>query len=96
LFGEAPDHLAKHLPDTTRRTLERLRGANGQSLFEEWSTQAKQARSINEKLETFDTGPTFVRFKGSTFSTYEKIELTVDRDDLVGDEDQIELSAHIF
>jgi len=30
-FGQAPDHLEKHLPDITRRAFQSLQGADGQS-----------------------------------------------------------------
>ncbi len=55
-----------------------------------------QARSGKEKLETFDTGSTFLTEKAPVGGTYDKMEITVERDELVGDEDQIELALHMI
>jgi TonB family protein len=96
LFGEAPDHLEKHLPDVTRRTLQKLSGANGQSVPGVFSMLAMQAKSGREKIETFDTGSTFLTAIGPGGGSYEKMDITVERDDLVGDEDQIELALHMI
>ena len=94
-FGEAPGHFEKHLPDVTRRTFEKLGGANGQSAPGVFSMLAAQAKAGRDKLETFDTGSTFLTAKGPAGGNYEKIDITVERDDLVGGEDQIELALHM-
>jgi TonB family protein len=95
-FGEAPDHLEKHLPNVTRRTIQKLSGANGQSVPGIFSMLATQAKSGREKIETFDTGSTFLTAVGPAGGSYEKMDITVERDDLVGDEDQIELALHLI
>jgi TonB family protein len=95
-FGQAPDHLEKHLADDTRRTFEKLGGANGQSGLGVFSLLARQAKSGNEKLETFDTGLTLLTSKTPVGVSYDTMEITVERDDLVGDEDQIELALHMI
>ncbi|HLM82375.1 MAG TPA: hypothetical protein VK302_17350 [Terriglobales bacterium] len=95
-FGEGPDHLENHLPDITRRSFQKLRGANGQSALGEFSMLAKRARAGNDKLETFDSGSTFFSVEGPIGGSYEKMYATVERDDLAGDEDQIELALHMI
>jgi len=94
-FGQAPDHLEKHLPDITRQSLQKLGGANGESGFGALSLLAMQARAGGKKLETFDTGSTLFTAEESVAGNTEKVDLTVERDDFVADEDQIELALHV-
>jgi TonB family protein len=96
LFGQAPDHMERHLPDTTLRTYRRMGGVNGQSGLGVFSLLSAQAKSRGEKLETFDTGSTLVTAKGPMGGTYDKMDITVERDDLAGDEDQIELALRMI
>jgi TonB family protein len=95
-FGEAPNHLEKHLPDVTRQTLDKLAETNGQNvrgLFSGWADQAKAGRA---KLETFEAGSTFLTYEEPAGGLFEKFVLAVEQDDLAGDEDQIELVPHMF
>src|SRR5258708_38426696 len=93
-FGKAPNHLEKHLPDVTRKTFQRMDSGNGQNFLSEFSMLAAQAKSAGAALQTFDTGPTLLS-AADPRGEAEKVEITVDRDDLVGEEDQIELALHI-
>jgi TonB family protein len=95
-FGDAPDHLKKHLPDVTRRTIEKFQGDNGQSPLGIFSAMAAQSKTEKEKPETFDGGPTFLISKGTGGATYDKLVITVERDETVGEEERIELAPHIF
>jgi len=95
LFGQAPNHLEKHLPEVTRQAFENLKGAGGQSFLGEFSMFAKQAEQGKDKFEIFDTGPTLFTAKDLPGGNYEKMDITVERDDLTGDEDQIELAMHM-
>lgn len=56
LFGEAPDHVEKHLPDVTRQTVEKLKRANSQDFPRIFSLLAGR-RAGGAKLETFDHRP---------------------------------------
>ncbi|MGA2358501.1 MAG: energy transducer TonB [Terriglobales bacterium] len=94
-FGQAPGHLEKHLSDATRQTYEKLGGANGQSAPGVFSMLAAQSKG-GMKMETFDTGSTFLTAKEPAGGNYERMYITVERDDLVGDEDQIELALHMI
>lgn len=91
-FGTAPNHLEKHLPETTRNTLKKLGSADGMSAFDEFNMIAMQARMGGGKFETFETGPTLLSAEVPDGS---KVELDVERDDLISDEDEIELSLHL-
>jgi TonB family protein len=92
-FGTAPNHLEKHLPDTTRNAFKKMTGANGMSVLDEFSMFANMAKAGGAKFETFDTGPTLLLSEEAEQN--EKVEITVEGDNLSGDEDQIELSLHM-
>ena len=92
-FGTAPNHLEKHLPDTTRTAFKRMSGASGMSMLDEFSAVANMAKAGGGKFETFDTGTTLLQAEEPEQN--EKIELTVEGDNLSGDEDQIEISVHV-
>jgi TonB family protein len=94
-FGQSADHLQKHLPDTTRRTLQKLDTGNGQNFLTMFSMIAAEAKASGTGFETFDTGPTLLKAEDPRSGADEKIEVTVERDDLSGDEDQIELAFHM-
>ncbi len=100
VFGTAADHLEKHLPDVTRKTFKRMDSGNGRSFLSGFSMLATQAKASGSKFETFETGPTLLTLEepgiggGADIQTG-RAEITVERDDLVGDEDQIELALHM-
>lgn len=98
-FGQAPNHLEKHLPDVTRHSLNKLSSPGGENYLSEFSSMAMQARSAGTNFQIFDTGPTLLVSEdphpGVNSTEPDKIEITVERDDLVGDEDQIELALHL-
>src|SRR5216683_5702841 len=95
-FGTAANHLEKHLPDVTRKTFKRMDSGNGQSFLGEFSSLAIQAKASGAALQTFDTGPTLLTVEdyglGDGVKEGIKVELTVERDDPIGDEDQLELA----
>jgi len=95
-FGQAPGHFEKHLPDITRQTFKKLGGGDGQSVPGVFSALATQAKAGGGKVDTFDAGPTLLTAKGPAGGNYEEINITVERDDLIGDEDQIELALHLI
>jgi TonB family protein len=95
-FGEAPSHVEKHLPDVTRQSFEKVDGKNGQSVRGLFSGLAAQAKAGRAKLETFEAGSTFLTFEEPAGGFFEKFVLTVEKDDLAGDEDHIELVPHMF
>ena len=97
-FGQSPDHLEKHLPDLTRHSLGKFSSPGGENYLSEFSAFAVQARAGGTNFQTFDTGPTLLLAEDphpGARSEPDKIEITVERDDLVGDEDQIELALHL-
>jgi TonB family protein len=95
-FGEAPNHLEKHLADVTRQSFEKLEGTDGQNVRGLFSGLATQAKAGRAKLETFEAGSTFLTFEEPAGGGFEKFVVTVEQDDLAGDEDHIELVPHMF
>ena len=94
-FGQAANHLEKHLPEVTRRSFQKLDTGNGQSLLSQLSMFAAEAKAGGAGFETFETGPSLLTAEDPRGTSGEKVEITVERDDLVGDEDQIELALHL-
>ncbi len=94
-FGSAANHLERHLPDVTRKTLQRLDSGDGQSLLSQFAMIAAGAKTSGVNLQTFDVGPTLLSADQPERGAAEHVEITVERDDLMGDEDQIELALHI-
>jgi TonB family protein len=92
-FGTAPNHLEKHLPDTTRNAFKKMTGPNGVSAIDEVSMFATMARAGGGKFETFDTGPVLLSVEDPREN--QKVEITVEGDNLSGDEDQIEVALHV-
>lgn len=92
-FGTAPNHLEKHLPDTTRNVFKKMSGAGGMTMLDEFSAFANMAKSGGPKFETFDSGPTLLRAEEPAQN--EKIEISVESDNLSGDADQIEIALHM-
>ena len=92
-FGQGPNHLEKHLPEITKKALRRLEPGSPNFLTELDAIGA-QARTSGGKLQTMDVGPTLLVVEGPP--AREKFEIVVERDDLIGDEDQIDLSFHMY
>jgi TonB family protein len=94
-FGETPNHMERHLPEATKKSLTKLGGRN---YFSDFALLSSQIRRDGNQISTFDTGPILISAEDprpGADNGPDKIELTVERDDLIGDEDQIELALHL-
>ena len=91
-FSQTPGTLEKHLPEVTRAALKKAQAGSSASLLSAFTgfTSAMQARG--QQWQTYEAGPTLVSFEDS--SQHTKLEIMVERDDLQGEEDQIEISFH--
>ena len=89
-FGKKPDHVKKHLAEITRKAMSKLDTGAGPSFMTEIEAIGVQAQSLGGHLQIMESGPTLLTIEQP--ETREKFEVTVERDDLIGDEDQIELS----
>jgi TonB family protein len=94
-FGSSADHLEKHLPDATRKTLKKLDTGEGQSMLAQISMFSAMAKAGGANLQTFETGPVLLSVDQPQRGGADHVEITVERDDLMGEEDQLELALHI-
>jgi len=94
-FGSSADHLEKHLPDATRKRLKKLDSGEGQSVLAQLSMFSAMAKAGGMNLQTFETGPVLLSVDQPERGAAEHVEITVERDDLMGEEDQIEVAVHI-
>lgn len=94
-FGSSADHLEKHLPDATRKTLKKLDSGEGTSMLAQLSMFSAMAKAGGVNLQTFETGPILLSVDQPERGAAEHVEITIERDDLMGEENQIEVALHI-
>jgi hypothetical protein len=92
LFGKGENDFKKHLPEDARQTLIRKGETPETSTILRVSTFG-QMFSQGKKVETFETGPIFL---SAVMSETEKVECAVERDSLIGEADEIQLSVHYY
>jgi hypothetical protein len=93
-LSKTDDAFTKHLTDDARQTLIRKGETPETSAILRIATLGRQLMTQNELAETFDTGPTL--FLSEQKNQLEKIEVNVERDSLIGESDEIELSIHYY
>jgi hypothetical protein len=91
-FSKTPGTFEKHLPRATRAALPRTGTTSGIPFLYGFSMLTSQMATRGQQLQTFEAGPTLLHFEDP--QTHSKFEIIVERDDLRGDEDQIDLSFH--
>ncbi len=91
-FSKTPGTFEKHLPRATRAALPRMGTTSGIPFLYGFSMLTSQMATRGQQLQTFEAGSTLLHFEDP--QTHSKFEITVERDDLRGDEDQIDLSFH--
>lgn len=93
LFGKGENDFQKHLPDDARQALIHKGETPETSTILRISTMGRQVMSEGKHVETFETGSVFL---SAEMNEHEKVEVDVDRDNLMGDADEIELSVHYY
>jgi hypothetical protein len=91
-FSKTSGTFEKHLPLATRAALRKAGATSGASMFSGLPALTRQLSAHGQPLQTFEAGPTLVLVEDA--QTHSKFEITVERDDLRGDEDEIELGFH--
>jgi hypothetical protein len=89
-FSKTPGTLEKHLPQATRAALPKA--GSYPPFLSGFSLLTSQMAARGQQLQTFEAGPTLVMVED--LQAHSKFEITVERDDLRSDEDQIDLSFH--
>ncbi len=92
-FSKTPGTLEKHLPEATRAAL-RQAGGPGLSMLQQFAMLSSQINAQGQQFQTFETGPTLLVAEDAR--THGKFEITVERDDLQGEEDAIEVAFHAY
>jgi hypothetical protein len=93
LFGKGENDFQKHLPEDARQVLIRKGETPETSTILRVSTISRQMVAQGEKVETFETGPIFL---SAVMTPHERVECNVERDSLMGEADEIELSVHYY
>jgi len=92
IFSKTPGTFEKHLPQALRAALHKARADSGSSPMDTYSMFTGRLSAVGQQIQTFDAGSTLMLIEDS--QQHSKFEITVERDDLRSDEDEIELSFH--
>lgn len=95
-FSKLPKAFERHLPENAMATF----GKTDSGLISMFNAQVasiqQQVMNGRQHVETFEAGPLLLVSDTSEGNHQQRIEVAVDRDDLSGDQDQIELSLHVY
>lgn len=94
LLAKSPDAFERHLPEAVRNSLFRDRDAPQTPFMRELTSFRSGIARSNGQLETFDSGSTLLTIDEN--EAHHKVEIIVERDDLEGGADEIELSFHSY
>jgi hypothetical protein len=92
--GKNPDAFEKHLPEATRHALMHKGDTEQASLLRQFAAACHELSSPEKVLQTFDAGPLLLSVEDR--GGQNRIEVTVERDGLMGEEDEIEVSFQLF
>jgi hypothetical protein len=92
-LGTAPDHLERHLPEAARKHFKQLQSRGNLGFLSELSGLGAHAKGAGG-FQTMETGP--VLLVAEEPGGRQKFEVVVERDDMVGDGDEIDLSFHLY
>ncbi len=93
-IGKGDNDFTKHLPEDARHTLIRKGESPETNMILRISSIGRQLAGQGEQFETFDTGSTLLVSEQNDHR--EKIEVNVERDSLMGEDDEIELSVQYY
>lgn len=93
-FGKSPKALERHLPPALLAELRKGGAATVSTMLAKLSSLPGEIAAQTGKIETFEAGPNILI--GEEPERHRRVEVTVERDDLSGDEDEIEISVHVY
>lgn len=96
LLGKSPNAVQKHLPQNAIDIFGKADAGLLAMFTQKISLIQRQAINDNKQLETYDVGPFLLVSQTAQGNRQVRTEIAVDRDDLSGDEDQIELSLRVY
>src|SRR5258706_16210556 len=94
-MGKNPDAFVKHLPTVANQALLR-KGENVETSMVQKIAMIGHQFAAQGHVETFDEGPTLLVSEQQEGKEKVKTEVTVERDNLMGESDEIEVSIHIY
>jgi hypothetical protein len=94
-MGKSPDAFVKHLPAVASQALIRKSESPETSLVQKISMIGQQL-TAEGRVETFDVGSTLLVSEQDEGKEKVKTELLVERDNLMGENDEIEVSIHVY
>jgi hypothetical protein len=94
-LSKSPDAFMKHLPTVASRTLIRKGDTSATSMVQKISMIGQQLTAQGH-TETFDLGPTLLTSEQEEGRQKVKTEVIVERDNLMGESEEIELSIHVY
>jgi hypothetical protein len=92
--GKDADAFEKHLPEATRRALLHKGDTEQASFLRQFASLSRRLSAPETVLQTFDAGPLLLSVGDA--SGQDRIEVTIERDGLMGEENEIELSFQLF
>jgi hypothetical protein len=96
LFSKSPKALEKHMPEHVLEVFNKADSGWTSKFMAPLMALQRQAATEGQHLETFETGPLLLTGEGMQGNHQERLEVAVERDDLSGEDDQMELSVHIY
>ncbi len=93
-MGKGADDLSKHLPDEARRTLIHPGETPDTSVVLRIASVGREFAAQGQHTETFDAGPNILVTDQS--DGHQRIEIAVEHDSVLGEEEEIELSVHVY
>lgn len=93
-MGKGSEDFTKHLPGEARKALIRKGETAETSFVLRIAAIGREVTAQAGRIQTFDTGSNILISEDPNH--LEKIEVAVERDSLMGDEDEIELSVHLY
>lgn len=94
-LGKAPDSLAKHLPALAKQAMI-TKGETPQTSIVQCISLIGRQIAGEGHVETFDDGPTLLVSEQTEGKQKIKYEVLIESDSYTGDEDEIELSLHVY
>src|SRR5258708_2915320 len=94
-MGKSPDAFVKHLPKVANQALLR-KGENAETSMAQKIAMIGHQFAAQGHVETFDEGPTLLVSEQEEGKEKVKTEVTVERDNLMGESDEIEVSIHVY
>lgn len=92
-LSKNPADFAKHLPDAARQALIHKSETPDTSIVLRIASLGRTLTGQGEHIETFDVGPNILV---SEQPDHERFEVAVEHDSLMGEQNEIELSIHIY